>query len=326
MKLETIGVVGLGLLGRGIATCLLSRGFRVIALDPSEKARQDAAAHIADGIDDLVAHGVSPASLRETWRARYVEASGPGELAGCDFVIESVVEDLDAKRRLFDEIETAVGPATPVASNTSSLPISVLQSGRRHPQRFVGMHWAEPCHLTRFLEVIRGKQTDDAAADAALALGRACGKEPSLVRKDVEGFIVNRIGYAMYREALHLLGTGVADVETIDRAFSNSVGLWAGVAGPFRWMDLTGLSAYAAVMERLFPQLDDAAEVPRPMRELVDGGARGISNLRGFYPYTPEEAERWRRLLVEHVWAVRGMTDRYFPLGNPSDQEVTRHE
>ena len=316
MKLETIGVVGLGLLGRGIATCLLSRGFRVVALDPSEQARRDAAAQVAEGIDDLVAHGVFPASLRETWHDRYVEASGAGDLAGCDFVIESVVEDLEAKRRLFDEIETAVAATTPVASNTSSLPISLLQTGRRHPQRFVGMHWAEPCHLTRFLEVIRGHQTDDATADAALALGRVCGKEPSLVRKDVEGFIVNRIGYAMYREALHLLEAGVADVETIDRAFSNSVGLWAGIAGPFRWMDLTGLNGYAAVMERLFPQLGNAAEVPRTMRELVDSGARGIGNGRGFYPYTPDEADRWRRLLVEHVWAVRGMTDGYFPLEN----------
>jgi 3-hydroxybutyryl-CoA dehydrogenase len=189
-----------------------------------------------------------------------------------------------------------------------------LQKHRKQPHRFIGMHWAEPCHLTRFLEVVRGEQTDDATVDSTLALGRACGKEPSLVRKDVEGFIVNRIGYAMFREALHLLESGVADVETIDRAFSNTVGLWANIAGPFRWMDLMGIPAYAAVMERLLPQLDASAEVPRTMRQLVESGAKGISNLRGFYDYTPAEAERWRRMLVDHVWAVRELTDRYFPM------------
>jgi 3-hydroxybutyryl-CoA dehydrogenase len=316
MKLETIGVAGLGLLGRGIATCLLAHGFRVVALENAVGARREAIAHIDAAIDDLVRHGSARTVLRDEWRGRYAQAAAAGDLAVCDFVIESIVEDADAKRRLFDEIEAAVPATVPIASNTSALPISLLQDGRRHPQRLVGMHWAEPCHLTRFLEVVRGEQTDDATIDATLALAAACGKEPSLVRKDVEGFIVNRMGYAMLREALHLLEAGVADVETIDRSFRNAVGLWANIAGPFRWMDLTGLPAYAAVMSRLLPRLDAATEVPRPLRELVDSGAAGIGNLRGFYRYTPEEAERWRRLLVEHVWAVRGMADRYFPLEN----------
>lgn len=312
---KIIGVAGLGLLGRGIATCLLSRDFRVIAYDPSESARRDARAHITEGIADLVHRGGFPAALNADWRGRYSDAiAGVSAFAACDFVIESVIENLEAKQTLFDEMEAVVGPDVPIASNTSALPISAMQADRRHPRRFIGMHWAEPCHLTRFLEVIRGAATDDATTDATLALGRACGKEPSLVRKDIEGFVVNRIGYAMYREALHLLEAGVADVETIDRAFRNSVGLWAGIAGPFRWMDLTGVPAYAAVMQRLFPLLSYETAVPRPMQALVDRGAQGISNLHGFYEYTPEQAEHWRRLLVEHVWVVREMTDRLFPL------------
>jgi len=155
--------------------------------------------------------------------------------------------------------------------------------------------------------------------NATLALARTAGKEPSLVSKDIAGFIVNRIGYAMFREALNLLENGVADAETIDRSFRNAVGLWANIAGPFRWMALAGLPAYAAVMSRLFPQLSNATELPQTMRTLVESGATGIANGRGFYNYTPEEAQRWEKLLIDHVWNVRAMTDRYFP--EPRDEE-----
>jgi 3-hydroxybutyryl-CoA dehydrogenase len=202
-----------------------------------------------------------------------------------------------------------VNPSVPIASNTSALPISVLQEGRRYPERFIGTHWAEPCHLTRFLEVIRGDRTDDATADAAMALARQAGKDPSLVRKDVEGFIVNRIGYAMFREAFWLLENGVADVETIDRSFRNAISVWANIAGPFRWMDLSGIPAYAAVMKRLWPELSCATEVPQLLKALIADGAKGISNGKGFYNYTPEESARWERKLIENVWVSRAAID-----------------
>lgn len=311
---RTIGILGLGLLGRGMAACFLSRGFRVVGLDNNADARAAARAFVADAVADLVRRGGFPATLVDEWPTRYRDADDYAVLRGCDFVIESILEDLPAKRAAFDAIEAVVGARVPVASNTSALPISLLQRDRKHPERFVGMHSAQPCHLTRFLEVVRGERTDDVTVTATMNLAAAAGKEPSLVRKDVEGFIVNRLGYAMMREALHLLEAGVADVDTIDRSFRNAVGLWAKIAGPFRWMDLTGVAGYAAVMERLFPLLNNATAVPRTMRELVMSGANGIRTGRGFYTYGPGEAQRWERLLVEHVWRVRAMTDEYFPM------------
>ncbi len=310
---QTIGVAGLGLLGRGIVACLLSRGFRVIGYTRSEEGFRGARDYIGHAIDDLVTRGGFAASLRDEWGARYHEAKILADFSSCDFVIESVFEDPEAKRTVFDALEAAVKPNVPIASNTSALPITHLQRGRKHPQRFIGMHWAEPCHLTRFLEVIRGEETDDETVNGTLALARTAGKEPSLVRKDIAGFIVNRIGYAMFREAFNLLENGVADAETIDRSFRNAVGLWANIAGPFRWMDLTGLPAYAAVMSRLFPQLSNTTDVPQTMRTLIECGATGIANGRGFYNYTPEEVQRWEKLLIDHVWNVRAMTGRYFP-------------
>jgi 3-hydroxybutyryl-CoA dehydrogenase len=288
---------------------LLAHNFRVIALTRSEATQADARRYIAGAIDDLIRRGGFPASLRAEWHDRYTEASKLEEIAPSDFAIESILEDLEAKQKLFAELEDVVAATVPIASNTSALPISRLQEGRRHPERFIGTHWAEPCHLTRFLEIIRGDQTDDATASAAMDLARRAGKDPSLVRKDVEGFIVNRIGYAMFREAFWLLENGVADVETIDRSFRNAISVWANIAGPFRWMDLSGIPAYAAVMERLWPKLSCATEVPGVLKALVDAGAKGISNGKGFYTYTPEESARWERKLIENVWASRAAID-----------------
>lgn len=315
MSTSTVGVVGLGLLGRGIATCLLAHGFRVVACDAGPEARAEARRHIERSVRDLIDRGGFAPSLAGEWPGRYQDGEDVAALAACDFVVESIPEDLSAKRALFDDIERVVGPDVPIASNTSGLPISLLQEGRGNPGRFVGMHWAEPCHLTRFLEVVRGERTEDATVDAALALGGRLGKDPTLVRKDVDGFIVNRLGYAMFREAFWLLENGVADVESIDRAFRNAVSVWANIAGPFRWMDLTGLPAYAAVMERLFPKLSTSAEVPETMRRLVDGGAQGVANGRGFYTYSAEEAAEWQAALVENVWRVRDAQATVLPKG-----------
>ncbi len=307
--MNTIGIVGLGLLGRGIATCLLSRGLNVIALDRDAAVVTAARTHIEDSLKEMVSRGALAEEVATSWESRYQEAASFSDFSSCQFMIESVAEDLTTKRAVFTELEAVLSTETPIGSNTSALPITFLQAECRHPERIVGMHWAEPCQITRFLEVIRGDQTNTATAEAALQLGRQAGKDPTLVNKDVAGFIVNRLGYAMYREAFWLLEQGVADVETIDRSFRNAISVWADVAGPFRWMDLTGLPAYAAVMERLFPQLSNRTDVPPEMKQLVESGAKGIANGRGFYQYTPEEARRWEQAITENVWRLNSLSD-----------------
>jgi len=228
----------------------------------------------------------------------------------CDLVIESVAEDLVVKRGVLDEIENALAADVPIATNTSSIPITVLQQGRRNPSRVIGMHWAMPCHVTRFLEIIRGEHTSETTERTTLELAVAAGKQPSLVKKDIAGFIANRLGYALYREAFALLEGGVADVETIDRVFRQTIGLFAPIAGPFRWMDLTGLAPYADAMGRLFPQLSNATEVPATMRTLVESGAKGAANGCGFYDYSLEQRQAWERRLLDQVWRHRAAESR----------------
>ncbi len=315
MIARSVGVVGIGLLGRGIATCLLAKEIHVVAYDRDPQARHNARKYVQTAIEDLFEHGRVSRDLTTRWQNTYSDPESIDALRDCDYVIESVNEDLELKRSVFDRLEGIVASTTPIASNTSAFPISVLQKDRRFPRRFIGMHWADPCHITRFLEVIRGEFTDDATAEATMALAKAAGKDPSLVRKDVAGFIVNRMNYALYREAFNLLESGVADVETIDRSFRSAVGLWAAIGGPFRWMDLTGVSAYAAVMKRLFPTLKNSTEVPETIRKIIESGANGISTGKGFYDYTPEEVEQWEKLFVENVWLVQKMNEKAASIG-----------
>lgn len=323
MQLETIGVVGLGLLGRGIAATLVANGFRTIAYDQSAEAREFAKHHARDALFEIVKHGWIQPQQAEKRLSGLRIVDHIDALSVCDFVIESIDEEYGRKVALFDQLESVLLEETVIGTNTSALPITLLQQGRVHPGRFVGMHWGEPCHISRFQEIIRGEHTTDIAFAAAMELSASCGKEPALVQKDVRGFISNRLMYAMLRESLHLLESGVADVETIDRAFRNDIGFWATVAGPFRWMDLTGISAYAAVMKDLFPELANTTQLPETMQRMLDSNAEGVSNQKGFYEYDAESAQEWLRRWTEFTWKIRELADRYVPVDDPISQPKT---
>ncbi len=310
----TIGIVGLGLLGRGIAACLLARGFQVVAIVPTAEEHATALPIIEQMLDEL-AQREGPAESLQLWHSRLKQVTRWEPLAECSFIIESVNEDLAVKQSVFDELERVLGDEVVIASNTSAIPISVLQQTRRRPERFVGMHWAEPAHATRFLELIRGELTSAETLRRTEELGRSLGKDPTVCQQDVPGFIVNRIAYALYREALHLVETGVADVETIDRSLRNTLGLWAASCGPFRWIDLTGGPVlYGTAMQRVLPTLRSDSSLPAPLAQLIDQDARGILNGRGFYNYTPAEVHGWEDRQRRHAWRVKDWLDEEFPL------------
>lgn len=308
------GVIGLGLMGRDIACCLIAHGYRVIGYNRNAERAAGAVAHIDHALKEMVRHRVLSRDAIKDWKNRFFLADSLAALAPCSFVIETVKEDLALKREIYDELEQHVAASTVVASNTSSIPISVLQQGRTRPERFIGMHWGEPAQIMRYLEVIPGKQTSRKAIKATLELAQSCSKEPTLLKEDIRGFLSNRMMYAMLREAFHLVESGIADVETVDRSFRNDIGWWATLAGPFRWMDLTGIPAYATVMEGLLPELSPKTEVPELMKRMVARGARGISNQKGFYRYSKEESAEWEKRWVEFTYEVKKLADRFTPV------------
>ena len=310
-----IGVVGMGLLGRGITACLLERGHQVVAVARTADRHAQALPIIEQMLGELIERGVAPPDLTARCRERLEQVTTWEPLAPCGLVIESVSDDLAVKQSVFDELERVVACDAVIASNTSAIPISVLQQTRQHPERFVGMHWAEPAHATRFLELIRGEQTSDETLRRTEELARRLGKDPTICQQDIPGFIVNRLGYALYREALHLVELGVADCATIDRSVRNTLGLWAACCGPFRWIDLTGGPAlYARSMERVLPTLCHDAAIPPALANLADQDARGIVNGRGFYEYTAEEIRAWEQRQRRHTWMVKEWLDAEFPV------------
>lgn len=305
-KTETVGLVGLGFLGRGIAACLVAHDLRVVAHARTAESQREAEAYIDRAMHELVEHARFPKHLPEVWRERIKFVDDYSEFRDVDFVIESVVEEVATKNEVFDDLERVVARDVPIASNTSSLAVTLLAERRQTPERFLGMHWAEPAYATRFLELIRGEQTSDAAFQRAVDLAYRVGKEPSLVQKDVPAFVVNRIGYAMLREALHLLEIGVADAETIDRSFRHAVGLWASFAGPLRWVDISGGPAlYGKTMNNVLPTLSNATEITDGMRQMMENDDKGIVNGRGFYRYTEEDAKVWEGRFRRSIWQVR---------------------
>lgn len=308
---EPIGLIGLGLMGRGIAACLLAQGLEVIAYNRTASRAQESLGHLDKALRELARRGIVPAARARDWRRRFHLVPAIADLAPCRFVIETVKEDLALKRALYDELEAAVRPGAVVASNTSSLPITLLQTGRRQPGRFIGMHWGEPAQIMRYLEIIPGRNTTPTTLRRTRQLGERCGKEPTVLREDIRGFLSNRMMYAMIREAFHLVESGVADIATVDRSFRNDIGWWALLAGPFRWMDLTGIPAYERVMEGLLPQLCPDPKVPGLMRRTVASGAQGIGNARGFYRYTRASAHAWERKWIDFTYDMRKLADKY---------------
>ena len=229
----------------------------------------------------------------------------------CRLVVECTLESEDIKKSVYEKIEAVIDEGALLASNTSAIPISILQRLTKHPERFLGLHWAEPSHTTRFLEIICGELSDINKAEYLYELSHHWNKEPTLVRKDIRGFITNRLMYAMYREAFYLVENGYATVEDIDRACRNNAGYWMTLVGVFRWMDLTGVAAYHNVMKELFPTLNNQTEVPKLIDDIVKAGGRGVSNAHGFYSYTPEEAKLWEETFNDFSYEIRKLALKY---------------
>ncbi len=305
-----VGVVGLGLMGSSIATCILAAGHTVTSFTRHIEKSDEARKRIFNFLEQLQEEGIlkgDPSSLIQ----KLTITDDYSLFAGHEVVIESIIENVEDKKQVFKELEKVLSPTAIIGSNTSAIPVSILQSGLQHPERLLGIHWGEPAHVLRFLEVICGKETDIKYAEKIVALAEEWGKEPSLVKKDIRGFITNRLMYAMMREGINLVENGYATIEDIDRACRNDMGYWITFAGIFRFMDLTGIPAYLTVMKDLFPELSNSTKPPAFIEDLVTSGAKGVSNAHGFYPYTKESAEKWEKLFVEFTYNIRKLSEKY---------------
>ena len=320
-----VAVIGLGLMGRSIVACLLAAGHRVIGLTNDMAASRSVPQRVRKLLAEMKREGLSTRPAAELMQ-RFRMSAQVSDLSQCGIVFESATEDVELKREIFRNVEEVVSDSTILATNTSAIPITLLQENATHPQRFIGIHWDEPAHVTRFMEIIPGKQTSAEYVERIATLAPSWGKEPCVLKREIRGFITNRISYAMFREACHLVDSGICTVEDVDRSLRNDVGWWMPFCGPFRYMDLMGVEGYGRVMEDLLPDLSASPEVPSLMRKVVEAGGRGISNGRGFYQYTEPEAKRWEELYTKFNYRIRKLTQEYSELTSAPIDEVKAEE
>jgi len=313
-SIETIGIVGTGAMGRGIAQIAALAGLTVRLYDANPAAIGAARDYLAETFAKLTAKGKleqarSPAAL-----ANVTAAHAISDLADCDLVIEAIVEKLDVKQALFRELETVVSGRCVLASNTSSLSITAIAAGCTDPSRVVGYHFFNPVPLMKVVEVIDGLRSDRQAGDALMDLARRMGHTP-VRAKDMPGFIVNHAGRGMNTEGLRVAGEGVASFVDIDRIMREQAGFRL---GPFELLDLTALDVSHPVMESIYHQFyEEPRFTPSPVTGTrLAGGLLGRKTGEGFYRYedgkqqTPAEAPA-PTTLPTSVWVSKRYREAY---------------
>ena len=282
LKNAPVLVVGAGIMGAGIAQVAAQAGHPVRLFDTRDGAAAQAKAKLASTLDGLVAKGKLDAGAAAQSLARIEPVGALEAAAGCALVVEAIVEQLDAKRALFRQLEGIVGDDAILATNTSSISVTAIANGLRRPQRLVGMHFFNPVPLMKLVEVVSGLQTACEVAEAIFELGRAWGKVP-VHAKSTPGFIVNRIARPYYAETLALLQEQAATPQVLD-ACLKAAGFRM---GPCELMDLIGHDTNFAVTNSVYEaNFFDKRYMPSLVqREMVDGGLLGRKSGRGFYAY-----------------------------------------
>jgi 3-hydroxybutyryl-CoA dehydrogenase len=291
----TIGVIGGGLMGHGIAYLLAGPGHRVGVYEPSAEVRASIPERLR-GIVKLLDD--DPAILeRIDVHDNLAEA-----VRSAQFVFEAAPEKLELKQRIFADLEALVALDTILASNSSAIPSTEIGRHLKHRERVVGTHFWNPPHLVPLVEVIQTEWTSDAVVRHTMELLASAGQQPVHVRRDIPGFIGNRLQHALKREAIALVAAGVCDAETIDTVVKSGFGARMAVLGPMEQSDLVGLDLTLDISEVLVAYLDRTAGVHPYLREKVKAGALGMKTGEGFRRWTPEQAnevrERLRRFLV----------------------------
>ncbi|HXX84566.1 MAG TPA: 3-hydroxyacyl-CoA dehydrogenase [Casimicrobiaceae bacterium] len=282
-RTRVVGIVGAGLMGRGIAQITAQAGFEVRLLDAKPGAAADAKRSIADTLSSLAAKGKIAQASAEDAVARIVLPDAFADLAGCSLVIEAIVERLDAKQTLLASLEPIVGDDCILATNTSSLSVTAIASACANPARVAGLHFFSPVPLMKVVEVIAGLKIAPDIVPRLLEFAAALGHTP-VQAKDTPGFIVNHAGRGYGTEALRIAGEGIADYATIDRILKLAAGFRM---GPFELFDLTGLDVSHPAMESIYHQFYEEPRFrPSPLTaQRLAAGVLGRKSGRGFYDY-----------------------------------------
>ncbi len=300
--MKNVAVIGMGTMGPGIAATLARGGLNVRGYDTSADAVVNSGALISGAFGVLEALGMPDHGCAEK-----ISMSDSLEdcVAEADLVVETVPEDVDLKLELLGILDGLVSPECVLASDTSGIPITRLQQGNSNPGRVIGMHWSNPPHIIPIIEVVAGQDTAPETVERMTALIRQINLLPILIKKDVPGFVENRVLYAIMRECVDLVADGVIDAEALDQCVSWGIGYKLSVVGPMALLDMAGLDIYQAVGSYLNKELSTRGDVSPLITERTAAGRLGIKSGGGIFDYTPQKIAELRQARAQKLVATR---------------------
>jgi 3-hydroxybutyryl-CoA dehydrogenase len=287
-------IIGGGIMGGDIATIFAAGGWKVHVMSPSQKTRDALPGRVSTGLEKL---GADAALAKNVATYAKLEDIPWKNVA---FVVEAVTEDLALKQKLFGEVEKLAGRDVPLVSNTSNFPIGEIGKGLKTRHRVLGLHFFMPAHLVPLVEVVSAETSDPKIAENTVALMKALGKAPIWVKKDVPGFVGNRIQHAMMREALYLIADGIVSPEGVDTAVRYGFGFRFIACGPIMQKEMSGWDTNYLVASALYPHLCTATEPPALLKEMVDRGEIGMKTRRGFWTWTDDGIAK-EKARIEHA-------------------------
>jgi 3-hydroxyacyl-CoA dehydrogenase len=304
-EIRRAAVVGTGTMGPGMGAVLERAGIAVALHDVSEEALERAkqGAELARGVLKRLGDGGA-----EAGELRF-ESELEAALDGAEFVLEAVPEKLELKQEVFTQFEDRVADDAVLSSNTSGIPITKIAENLRHPGRVIGMHWSNPPHLIPMIEVIPGEGTSEETVAAAKRLIERIGYYPSLLNKEVPGFVENRVLYAIMRECLALVDEGVIDAEELDLNVKWGIGYKLAVIPPMQLLDVAGLDIYESVASYLNSELSTESGVSETITKLTAEGKLGIKTGGGLFAYSQDELAELPAKRAAALVAVRKTLD-----------------
>ena len=300
--IKNISVIGAGLMGHGIAQIFASKNCNVRLLDIKDELLSKAIENIKLNLSMMARKGVGLEREIETIISRIKTTTNMGAaISDAQLVIEAVIENLELKQRLFQDLDQLCSTETILATNTSVISITEIAAKAHRRERIVGTHFWNPPYLIPLVEVVKGKETSEETVEITYDFLKNAGKHPVMVMKDVPGFIGNRLQHALWREAISIVENGIADQASVDDVIKKGFGIRLPVLGPLETADMVGLDMTLAIHDYILKYIDSSPSPSPLLREKVKKGELGFKTGQGFYTWSAEEAERSRENLLEYL-------------------------
>jgi 3-hydroxybutyryl-CoA dehydrogenase len=301
-NIKNISVIGAGMMGHGIAQIFASRSYHVTLIDVRQDLLSKAIENIRSNLTLMVERGIGKRGEIEPTLQRIETTLDWKEVTSrAQFVVEAVSENLELKQKIFHDLDSLCPSETILATNTSVISITEIAKKAQNRKRILGTHFWNPPYLVPLVEVIRGEETSSEAVEMTCGLLKRVGKHPVRVKKDVPGFVGNRLQHALWREAISIVDKGIADPETVDEVIKKGFGLRLPALGPLENADMVGLDLTMAIHDYILKYLDSSPEPAPILREKVRKGELGFKTGQGFRKWSADEVKRSRANLLEYL-------------------------